>query len=155
MTPNAVGVTTPGSTASPAGAGTSPIAAGQESAPVSADFLALLLLTLGLGSGTSQSEPETMDAGPGEDGEAPAPAATTDLTALAATAPIAVTATMPMTTPLPISVAAPADGGLPQSAPVARAAVEVTDASGTTIAQMPLGQHTPGHYSASFTPPSA
>jgi len=41
------------------------------------------------------------------------------------------------------------------AAPVANAGVEVTDASGTTIAQMPLGPRTPGQYSASFVPPTA
>jgi flagellar basal-body rod modification protein FlgD len=41
------------------------------------------------------------------------------------------------------------------AAPVANAAVQVTDASGTTIAQIPLGARTPGQYGATFVPPSA
>ncbi len=41
------------------------------------------------------------------------------------------------------------------AAPVANAAVEITDARGNTIGQMPLGARTPGQYSAAFTPPSA
>jgi flagellar basal-body rod modification protein FlgD len=40
------------------------------------------------------------------------------------------------------------------AAPVGNAAVEVTDASGTTIAQMPLGPRTPGQYTTVFTPPT-
>jgi len=38
---------------------------------------------------------------------------------------------------------------------VTNAAVEVTDSSGTTLAQMPLGARTPGQYSATFIPPTA
>jgi len=41
------------------------------------------------------------------------------------------------------------------ASPVANAAVEITDASGNAIGQMPLGARPPGQYSAVFSPSSA